>query len=260
MTFKIKTDASFINYRNKLTSSKKVILDSKISFLESTGFMGNCKIFSNGIFEFNVNQINDFKIYCIMDSNTNTIIFSSDLNETQRIKNDLQSILNNQSNSNNSNSNNSNNNSSDNNKSNNNTNSNNTIKLELWKDIKLNSLKDNRYAKAYYNQIMSIYKDNDNTELFLLSELEVIYSAQGKDNFENIAGFDFLEINSTKSLTSIKDLQDRIKLTSKIKSIEYLISKSGVSEKSINLILKIKEDLNLKDLNSLKVFFSKSSV
>ena len=232
MTFKIKADLSFINYRNKLALSKRVLLDSKISFLEQTGFMGNCKILSNGIFEFSISQLNDSKTYCIMDNGTNTIVFSSDLNETQRIKNESQS----------------------------NTNSENTIKLESLQDIKNNSLKDIKYAKTYFNQIMSSYGEDNEADSFLMNELKNIFNIQGKDNFENISGFDFSEINSTKSLETVKDLQNRIKLITKIKSIDYLVNKSGISANSIQSILKIKEDISLKDLNSLKVFFSKSSI
>jgi putative component of toxin-antitoxin plasmid stabilization module len=212
-------------------------LDSKISFLENTGFMGNCKAFGNGMFEFSIRQLNDYKIYCVIDNDTNIIVFACNLNELLEVKNKESEA-------------------EDKKKEN-------SKELGLWKDIKLESLKDEKHAKAYFNQIMSIYHEtsaSNEVDSFLMNELKNIFKGQGKDNFKNLAGFDLSDLDISKSITTIKNLQERLKLTVKIKSVNYIAKKSGVSEKSIQSILKIKDDFDLKDVNVLRTFFTKSII
>lgn len=239
MTFEIKIVPNFISCRDKLSLSKRALLDSKISYLENTGFMGNCKAFGNGMFEFSISQLNDYKIYCTIDNDTNIIVFTCSLNELLEIKNKNKE------------------NETENKKKEENK------ELSSWKDIKLESLKDEKFAKAYFNQIMSIYQEqtaNSEVDTFLMNELKNIFKSQGKDSFKNLAGFDLSDLDVSKSIATIKDLQERLKLTIKIKSINYVAKKSGVSEKSIQSILKVKDDFDLKDINVLRTFFTKSII
>ena len=66
--FKINITKEFRDYLNSLNANKKSIVISKLLFLESTGFLGNCKALGNNIFEYKIDVIKD-DIKCFMDNN-----------------------------------------------------------------------------------------------------------------------------------------------------------------------------------------------
>jgi hypothetical protein len=215
--FEIKIVPEFEAYVEKLALAKKVLLSSKLSYLESSGHLGNCRMLNGGALEFAINRLNDSKIYCIVDNANNFIIFANDPGKLREVDRE---------------------------------------NLKSWRKINDENLKDVKYAKSYFEEIMAIYQETSDDE-FLLKELKNIFDNQGKGNFKSMAGFDLADLDVSKPILTLRDLQNKLKLTIKIKSISYLTAKSGLSEQSVRSLLKIREDFNLKDVNNLIKYFSR---
>jgi hypothetical protein len=120
-----------------------------------------------------------------------------------------------------------------------------TFNKELLQDIK--------YAKSFYGEVYTIFRQNDEEEFFI-AELKNIAEIQQTCNFKKITGFDISDthIDSGKSkIETTKQLINKLNFLIKLKSIEEIANKSKVSKEVIESVLRIKDDIKLKDLNSL---------
>lgn len=130
--------------------------------------------------------------------------------------------------------------------------------------VKLSWLEYNRelilglkYAKSFYDKIYVLYKQTDE-EAFFLSELKNIAEIQGKDNFKKITGFSYEYIDDTNSdIITLNNLKAKLNFWTKLKSIDFIVEKTKIKQEEIEKILKLKEDLNLDNLQKLIKFLSK---
>lgn len=212
--FEIKLEKKIIEQLEKLPINKKILVISKISFLENTGFLGNCKTLGGGIFEFKIKEIENFILYLSINNTNNLINFSFDKNLLKET--------------------------SENN-------------FENFKDFKNKTLNDLKYLKLYFNTILNMYEINSELT-FLENEIENIYNIN-PEYFKNITGLENFSVSSNIEL--FQDLLNKIKFSLVI-SKDNISKKTGVDIKEINEILKIKENFNLKSLNSLLKYFYKN--
>ncbi|MDR1926316.1 MAG: hypothetical protein LBQ13_01330 [Endomicrobium sp.] len=127
MTITIKLLQDFIVYNDDLTQSKRAILDSKIFYLESTGFLGNLKILGHNLFEFPILELKN-KLYCFIDENS-IITFSTKRDNLKHF-----SIITDTSN---------------------------------WAEKHYENLKDIKHAKEFYKEILKIFKNTGEDYFFI---------------------------------------------------------------------------------------------
>lgn len=126
-----------------------------------------------------------------------------------------------------------------------------------WLEYNRELMLDLKYAKSFYDKIYLLYKQTDE-EMFFLSELKNIAEMQGKDNFKKITGFSYECIDGTNSdITTLNNLKAKLNFRVKLKSIDFIVEKTKVKQEEIVKILKLKEDLNLDNLQKLIKFLSK---
>lgn len=131
-----------------------------------------------------------------------------------------------------------------------------TINLEEYNN---EILKDIKFAKTLYNEIYNLFKQT-NEEIFFMNILKNILVVQGKENFRKITYFDsgYIENNDNKNkLETLGQLKDNIKFIIHLKSIDYISEKTKIKKENIEQILKVKEDINLNDLQKLIKFLNK---
>ena len=210
--FKINLTKEFKDYLNSLNTNKKSTIISKLLFLESTGFLGNCKALGNNIFEYKIDTIKDNVKYFI--DNNIILFFIKEKNNNEMIN------------------------------------------LE---DYNNEVLKDTKFAKALYNEIYNLYRQT-NEEMFFINILKNILMVQGKENFKKITGFEsnYIENKDNKNkLETLEQLKNSLKFIIQLKSIDYIIEKTKIKKEDIEQILKIKENINLSDLDKLIKFLNK---
>ena len=130
------------------------------------------------------------------------------------------------------------------------------VKLS-WLEYNRELILDLKYAKSFYDKIYVLYKQTDE-EAFFLSELKSIAEIQGKDNFKKITGFSYEYIDNTNSdIVTLNNLKAKLNFLIKLKSVDYIVEKTKIKQEEIEKILKLKEDLNLDNLQKLIKFLSK---
>lgn len=213
-TFNIQLTQDFKDYLNSLSTSKKAIINSKLSFLKNTGLLGNCKVLGNNIFE-----LESIKIFCLIENNMVIVSHSLELlNKLEKCDT--------------------------------------MVKLS-WLEYNRELILDLKYAKSFYDKIYVLYKQTDE-EAFFLSELKNIAEIQGKDNFKKITGFSYEYIDDTNSdIITLNNLKAKLNFLIKLKSIDYIVEKTKIKQEEIEKILKLKEDLNLDNLQKLIKFLNK---
>ena len=121
-------------------------------------------------------------------------------------------------------------------------------------------LKDTKFAKALYNEIYNLYRQT-NEEMFFINILRNILMVQGKENFKKIKSFEYnnyIENKDNKDkLETLEQLKNSLKFIIQLKSIDYIIEKTKIKKEDIEQILKIKENINLSDLDKLIKFLNK---
>ncbi len=213
-TFNIQLTQDFKDYLNSLSTSKKAIINSKLSFLKNTGLLGNCKVLGNNIFE-----LESIKIFCLIENNI--VIVSHSLELLNKLE-ECDTM----------------------------------VKLS-WFEYNRELILDLKYAKSFYDKIYVLYKQTDE-EAFFLGELKNIAEIQGKDNFKKITGFSYEYIDDTNSdIITLNNLKAKLNFLIKLKSIDYIVEKTKVKQEEIEKILKLKEDLNLDNLQKLIKFLNK---
>lgn len=211
--FNVNLTQDFKEYLDSLNIAKKSNIISRLLFLESTGFLGNCKALGNNIFEYKIDAIKD-NIKCFMN-NDNILFFVKQNND-----NDLMSL----------------------------------------KQYNNEALKNLKFTKTLYNEVYSLYKQTDE-EIFFINILKNILVVQGKENFKKITNFDsvYIENNGNKNeLETLGQLKNNIKFIIQLKSIDYISEKAKINKENIEQILKVKEDINLIDLQKLIKFLNKN--
>lgn len=131
-----------------------------------------------------------------------------------------------------------------------------TINLEEYNN---EILKDLKFAKMLYNEVYSLYKQTDE-EIFFINILKNILVVQGKENFKKITGFEsnYIENKDNKKLETLEQLKNNLKFIIQLKSIDYISEKTKIKKENIEQILKVKEDIDLNDLQKLIKFLNKN--
>jgi hypothetical protein len=127
MSISIKLLEDFSNYSDSLLWSKKAILDSKIFYLETTGFLGSLKTLGGNMFEFPIVELKK-TLYCSINE-SNIIVFST-------IRNNLKhfSII---------------------------------ADTINWNEGFYKNMEDVKYAKRFYSEILKIFKNTGEDYFFL---------------------------------------------------------------------------------------------
>jgi hypothetical protein len=218
MSISIKLLKDFITYNDNLTQSKRAIFNSKIFYLETTGFLGNLKILGHNLFEFPIAELKD-KLYCFIDEN-NTITFSTNRDNLKHF-----SII---------------------------------TDTSDWSETHSKNLKDIKYSKRFYKEILRIFK-NTGEDYFFTNGLSNIFEVQGQENFKLITGYDYKDLGTASEIKTLNDLIKKIRLLAKFRSLDFIAEKSKVKKEKIISIIGIKADISLKDIDNLVKFCHKFS-
>ncbi|MDR2526978.1 MAG: hypothetical protein LBC92_03840 [Rickettsiales bacterium] len=126
----------------------------------------------------------------------------------------------------------------------------NNATTESYKMLLKEKLKDIRYARYFYNQIISLYKKYDE-DYFLQAALRLIFETRGGIIFREITCFKYEEISMSDNVKTLQDLIKRLKLKVRVKSIGRICKETETPINGISNLLKIKADVSLNDLYKL---------